>query len=164
MKPSLCITRLPAFILVPLVATAAGLLAQPALAQSQSPRRYCARVVNDDTLRPPPASLEGALKHLFNISGQYALKTSFYRCAGGKVMLCTIGANLPCGKADMSTHMPQADAWCRKNPNSRFIPLAVTGHDTPYDWHCVGRKAKAGRMIAKVDKRGFFVEYWKELR
>ena len=49
--------------------------------------------------------------------------------------------------------MPRADAWCRKNSDSNFIPLVVTGHDTPYDWRCAGRKAEAGRRIAKIDKR-----------
>jgi len=130
----------------------------------ESPHAYCARVGNDDRLRTPPASLEGALKRLFNISGKYALESSYYRCADGKVMLCTVGANLPCGKADMSTMLPQADAWCRDNPNSTFIPMAVTGHDTPYNWRCAGRKAKAGAPVAKIDAKGFFVDNWKELR
>jgi hypothetical protein len=133
-------------------------------APDRSPRRYCARIGNDDTLRPAPPVFSGAIRRLFHLSGTYALKTTQYRCAGGKVLLCTVGANLPCGKADTSTDLPGVNDWCRQNPNARFIPLAVTGHDTIYEWHCEGAIAKPGKKIGSVDQRGFFEEYWKELR
>ncbi|MGH6818266.1 MAG: hypothetical protein ACREC1_05780 [Methylovirgula sp.] len=133
-------------------------------ATNTTPQRYCAHVGNDDTLRPAPAALAGAIHRLFHISGKYALETTQYRCAGGKVLLCAIGANLPCGKANTSTELPGANDWCRQNPNSDFIPMFVTGHDTIYEWHCAGDLAKPGKKIGSVDARGFFQEYWKELR
>lgn len=133
-------------------------------AQDQAPQHYCASVGNDDQLRQPPPSFEGAIKRLFNVSGKYALTATYYRCAKGKVLLCYVGANLPCGKADMRTKLPPANAWCNKNPNSSFIPMAVTGHDTPYNWRCVRGRAKPEGMIAKIDRRGFFTDNWKELR
>ena len=77
-----------------------------ASAAEQSPRQYCAQIGNDDEVRPVTASLAGAIKRLFGISGKYALETTYYRCAGGHVMLCAVGANLSCGKADMSTTLP----------------------------------------------------------
>lgn len=130
----------------------------------RSPRRYCAQVGTDDTLRPTPPALAGAIGRLFHLSGNYALETTQYRCAGGKVLLCTVGANLPCGKADTSVDLPGANDWCRQNPNSDFIPMFVTGHDTIYAWHCDGDVAKPRKKIGTVDARGFFEEYWKVLK
>jgi hypothetical protein len=132
-------------------------------APGDAPRRYCARVGNDDTPRPARPALAGAIKRLFGLSGTYALETTQYRCAGGKVLLCATGANLPCGKANTSIDLPGVNDWCRQNPNSDFIPMAVTGHDTIYEWHCAGVIAKPGKKIGTVDRRGFFEEYWKAL-
>jgi hypothetical protein len=137
-------------------------LAAPA--GNEDPRAYCARVGDDDELRAPPRSLAPAIHRLFNIGGAYALQTTYYRCAGGDVLLCAVGANLPCGKADTSTAIPAATQWCEMHESSNFIPMVVTGHDTLYSWRCVGRTAEAGDPIAKVDSRGFFVNNWKKLK
>jgi hypothetical protein len=133
-------------------------------AAANAPRQYCAHVGDDDTSRPVPLSLAPAIKRLLNISGKYALDTTQYRCASGKVLLCATGANLPCGKANTSTELPGTNDWCKENPNSAFIPMFVTGHDTIYEWHCEGTVAKPGKTIGVVDARGFFVDYWKELK
>jgi hypothetical protein len=135
-----------------------------ASAAGQSPRQYCAQVGNDDQPRPAPPSLAVSIQHLFGISGKYALETTSYRCASGHVMLCTVGANLSCGNADLATTLPPASEWCRTNPNSDFIPMAVTGHDTAYVWRCVGGVAKPGEKIGPIDARGFFSDNWKELK
>ncbi len=42
--------------------------------------------------------------------------------------------------------------------------MVVTGHDTIYEWRCEGRSAKPGKQIGQVDARGFFEEYWKEVK
>lgn len=115
----------------------------------------------DDHLRAPPRTLATIIKKLFNVSGRYALQTTNYRCADGKVMLCNEGANLPCGKANVSKTLPGATGWCKDNPNSDFIPMVATGHDTIYTWHCTNGHAIADTPVSKVDSRGFFVEYWK---
>jgi hypothetical protein len=133
-------------------------------ADTASPRAYCAKVINDDELRGVPPSLAGAIKKLFHVSGTYAAQTTRYRCADGKVMLCNEGANLPCGKANLGKSLPGATAWCKDNPNSDFIPMVATGHDTIYNWRCANGVATPGGPIGKVDSRGFFVEYWKPLR
>jgi hypothetical protein len=134
-----------------------------ALSAAPNPHQYCAQMGNDDAPRAVPRSLAGPIRRLFGISGKYALETSYYRCAGGHVMLCTTGANLSCGKADTSTTLPAAGDWCRSNPNSD-IPMVVTGHDTAFVWRCVGTVATAGDKIGTIDARGFFSENWKELK
>ncbi|MEW6437350.1 MAG: hypothetical protein AB1508_09330 [Pseudomonadota bacterium] len=128
-----------------------------------SPRPYCANVVNDDRLHAVPSSLGPIVARLFNVSGAYASQTTSYRCADGKVMLCNVGANLPCGKANLSKSLPGATAWCKDNPKSDFIPMAATGHDTIYNWHCANGIAVAGAPVSKVDARGFFIDNWKTL-
>jgi hypothetical protein len=129
----------------------------------ESPHAYCARVGTDDTLRTPPRSLTPAIRRLFNLKGPNAPKTSYYRCAAGRLLVCWVGANLPCGKANTSRTLPGAAQWCRTHPNSDFIPMYVTGHDTIYSWRCIGDAAHAGALIGKLDGRGFFAEYWKKL-
>jgi len=148
------------FALVFLGASIAGLGRASA---APSPRAYCASVVNDDHVRTVPPSLGPAIKRLFNVSGAYALQTTNYRCAHGKVLLCNVGANLACGKANLSKSLPGATAWCKDNPNSDFIPMAATGHDTIYNWRCANGIAVAGAAVSKVDARGFFVDNWKRL-
>jgi hypothetical protein len=143
------------------VMDAAQLFASTAV---QNPRHYCAQVGNDDQPRPAPPALAAAIQRLFGISGKYALETTSYRCAGGHAMLCTVGANLSCGKANLATTLPAATEWCRTNPNSDFIPMVVTGHDTAYAWRCVGGIAKAGEKIGPIDARGFLSDNWKELK
>lgn len=130
----------------------------------EAPDHYCARVGTDDTLRTPPASLGPTINRLFRISGRYALETSSYRCASGNVLICTVGANLPCGKANTSRTLPDVSQWCATHENADIIPMAVTGHDTLYEWRCAGRAATAGKPVGALDARGFFAEYWKRLK
>lgn len=139
----------------------AGIL--PHCAAAQSPRAYCAKAVNDDRLRAVPPSLANAVTQLFNVSGTFGLQTTNYRCADGKVMLCNEGANLPCGKANLSKALPGATAWCKTNPNSDFIPMVATGHDTIFRWRCVKGVATPGAPLSAVDARGFFADDWKTL-
>ena len=150
------------------VALLLGVMAAPrfgvaAPGPGQNARAYCALAGNDDTLRRPPRALGAAIQRLFDIKGSYALATTYYRCAGGAVLLCNVGANLPCGKANTAKTLPAATQWCDTHPNSDFIPMVVTGHDTLYSWRCIGRAAHAGAMVGKLDARGFFAEYWKKL-
>jgi len=164
MIAALAPTGVPAAFLFALVIFSAPGLCAAAPEKNETPRHYCARVGNDDLLRSPPSSLASAIRRLFKASGTYALETTYYRCAGGDLLLCNVGANLPCGKANRSTTLPAATDWCQSNPNSDFIPMAVTGHDTLYVWRCIGVIAKPVGKIGEVDKRGFFTRYWKEVR
>ncbi|MGH6671829.1 MAG: hypothetical protein ACRECV_07630 [Xanthobacteraceae bacterium] len=144
------------------VAIVCSAVAAPAA--HESPRAYCARAGTDDALRSPLASLGPAIHRLFNISGRYALTTTYYRCAKGDVLVCWVGANLPCGKANISKHLPAASQWCESHANSDFIPMYVTGHDTLYSWRCASRNAQAGAPVGKIGARGFFERYWKKVK
>lgn len=143
---------------------AASRVGVAAPARHESPRAYCARVGNDDALRSPPPSLAPAIRRLFHIRGRYALAATYYRCAGGDVLVCWVGANLPCGKANTSKALPAATQWCETHANSDFIPMVVTGHDTLYSWRCIGGIAEPGRPTGELDARGFFAEYWKRVK
>jgi hypothetical protein len=128
-----------------------------------SPRAYCARVGNDDELRSSPPSLTSAIKRLFDIAGNNVPTAAYYRCAEGHVLVCWVGANLPCGKANTAKELAAVTQWCATHPNSDFIPMVVTGHDTLYSWRCAGGTAQAGAPVGKLDARGFFAEYWQRV-
>jgi hypothetical protein len=81
-----------------------------------------------------------------------------------KVWLCNYGANLVCGKANTSRKSKGAAEFCRQNPGSDVVPMAATGHDTIYDWTCVGNEAHVSGKIAEVDPRGFIAGNWKPLK
>ena len=135
-------------------------------AQAQDASRLCGGIGTDDTLRPVPASLGPAVNTVFGMSmppAQAARMTS-YGCVRGRALVCTAGANLPCGKANVSRKLPGADAYCRQNPNADFIPAAATGHDRIFEWRCSGRTATATKQTAQVDDRGFIKDFWKPLR
>jgi hypothetical protein len=132
-------------------------------AKNESPRAFCARVGNDDELRTAPASLASAIKRLFNLKGNNLPTAAYYRCAAGHVLACWVGANIPCGKANTAKTLPAATEWCATHPDSDFIPMVVTGHDTLYSWRCVGHAAQAGAPAGKLDARGFFDENWKRV-
>jgi hypothetical protein len=87
---------------------------------------------------------------------------SFWRCMDGKVYGCFVGANLPCdAKANTDKTPTSAEAdFCKANPNSDFIPAAVTGHDTIYEWQCKDGTAVAGKQVFQVDPRGYITQIW----
>jgi hypothetical protein len=130
----------------------------------EDPHAYCARVATDDTLRAPPPSLAPAIRRLFDIADGNVLNAFYYRCARGRVKVCAVGANLPCGKANISKNLPAAARWCHTHINSEFIPAYVTGHDSLYSWRCSGGRPEAGARVGTLDARGFFDEYWKTVK
>ena len=144
-----------------ITASRAGIAAP---APHESPHAYCVRVGTDDTLRPTPPSLAPAVKSLFNFGAHVALRATYYRCAGGDVEVCSVGANLPCDKANTRNDLPAAAQWCATHADAGFIPAYVTGHDSLYSWRCVGGNAEAGAPVGPLDPRGFFAEYWKTVK
>jgi hypothetical protein len=126
----------------------------------------CAPAATDDTLRPIPQALVPAATRLFQLQAMPAAqiqKSTVYRCRDGQVLICTLGANLPCGKADTSRRLAAADGWCAQHPGSQFIPMYVTGHATVWQWRCLGpRAATTGQPLA-TDRRGFIARYWKQV-
>jgi hypothetical protein len=143
------------------------LIALPAFAQAQDVGAVCAKIGNDDKAKPIPAALIPRARQLFGFSKETpnALIRSgtSYRCMDGKAWLCNVGANFVCGKANAAKSLPGAAAFCKDNPGSDMIPMAATGHDTIYEWKCVGSNAQIVRQIVAVDPRGFIAENWKPL-
>lgn len=157
------LTRLAAQAALWFLCTTPGLLATTYAIRSEAktPPRYCRPSETDRSARPIPNSLLPLAQKTMRLPRELLRDGGYYRCAQGRLLLCVIGANLPCGKANTSRVLPPATDYCRSNPGSSFIPLAVTGHDTIYSWRCAGRIARPGRPDAKVDKEGFFQRYWK---
>ncbi len=89
-------------------------------------------------------------------------KLTIWRCMGGKVYACNFGANLPCdSKANTSKTPTQAMLdFCKATPNSDFIPMAATGHDTIYSWRCVNDQPQVLQQIGQVDAEGYLAQIW----
>ena len=89
-------------------------------------------------------------------------KATIWRCMEGKVYACNFGANLPCdSKANTDKAPTEAMAsYCAANPNSDFIPMSVTGHDTIYSWRCALDKPQLLEQIGSVDARGYVAQIW----
>ena len=140
---------------------AAAVLAQ----QKEDVFKYCQRVVTDDDPGAVPASLIPSFVRAFGSFPNAGSLEGFlhYRCYQGSVMGCVVGANLNCGKANISVASQGGDEWCREHPNDQIIPMVATGHSTIYSWRCSGTRAVADRKISPVDDRGFEVSNWKVL-
>ncbi len=110
-----------------------------------------------------PAELVAAVSKALQIDDAATRSGTYVRCAGAKLLGCYVGANLDCFKADQRRSLPGATAWCRQNPDAQTIPMAVTGHDTIYEWSCKGRRAVAGKPVFTVDPQGYIAENWKAI-
>ncbi len=159
------------------VATGATSVARPATPSTPAtaaavaeadPFRYCAAVGDIDapdaryTGPAMPEAVERALLARLNAT---RLSGAQWRCMGGRVYGCTVGANLPCGeKADTSkTPNTGMTDYCRDNPTAAFIPAFVTGRATVYEWRCASGTPEAGRQLVQPDARGFHSNIWYEL-
>jgi hypothetical protein len=89
-------------------------------------------------------------------------KATLWRCMKGKVYACNFGANLPCDSKANTDKTPTEgmNEFCKQNANSDFIPMAVTGHDTIYSWHCKKNQAEVLDQVNHVDDAGFITEIW----
>ncbi len=89
-------------------------------------------------------------------------QSTIWRCMGGKVYACNFGANLPCDSKGNSnkTPTPPMEDYCRANPNSDFIPMSATGHDTIYSWHCINDKAQLLEQTGQLDAQGYLAQIW----
>jgi hypothetical protein len=143
------------------VALADAASVRPALAVSGA--AYCAAGAGRQAAVPVPRELEPLVAKAFDISVDMARAAASVRCVGDKLMACWVGANLNCGKANASRSLPGASAYCRDHPGSAFIPMSATGHDTIYDWRCVGGRAVAGKTNLTVDALGYVADNWKEV-
>jgi hypothetical protein len=136
-------------------------------ARAEQPAAMCALIGTDDTLRPIPESLVPAVNAALGTAmpARVAIDTTVFRCADGHVLVCTAGANLPCGRANTDrTPGSGMVGWCRDHPAADFIPAVATGHDTIYAWQCLEGVPHIVRQIDEVDAHGFIAQYWKALR
>ena len=142
-----------------LAATQAGL-------GQTSPVEYCQQIRTDDTLHTVPPSLVSAVVRLFQLEAMppaQVERSTYFRCADGLVLVCTVGANLACGKADTRRDLPGVRAWCAEHAGSQNVPAYVTGHATIYLWRCDGPRPVVSRPALSVDPRGFISQNWKRL-
>jgi len=165
-----------AMILAFSFATAAQPLNDLLAQERPKPREYftetCARLGNDDTIRDYDPALRDrttlAFKTLFpQAKGppeDGSLETQAqYRCMNGKVVICFVGANLPCAKMNAKRENAGADSFCRDNPAAESVPAFATGHDTIYAYRCRAGRAEVTATIRQLDERGFARTLWVEL-
>jgi hypothetical protein len=147
------------------LALAVALLMLPSMTTwAESAQSLCRGDATDDVPQPIPESLVPAAVRLFGLQAmprEQVARSTLYRCDEGRVLLCNLGANLPCDKANASRDLPAAEAWCAENPGSDFIPMYITGHDTIYRWRCNGTKAATMGQPLEIDRRGFISRLWK---
>jgi hypothetical protein len=84
-----------------------------------------------------------------------------WRCANGTVLACVYGANLPCGSKANTSQVPTQPIvdYCQQNPDSQFVPMVVTGHETTVSWACHGPRPVVIRSDAN-DAQGYAKAYW----
>lgn len=132
----------------------------------------CARLGNDDTIRDYDPSLRArtasAFKKLFpdakgRPDGDSWATQAHYRCMNGKVMVCFVGANLPCARMNAKRDIPGVDKFCRDNPDVASVPAYATGHDSIHAYRCRNGKAEVTGTTRQLDQRGFAKDLWIEL-
>jgi hypothetical protein len=95
--------------------------------------------------------------------GGALLATTVWRCDGGKVLACTVGANLNCGPANTNRDPTSAMvAWCA-DPSHTDMPASVSGHETIYAGTCQDGTPAIVRQFWTADARGFVKELWYEI-
>ncbi len=89
-------------------------------------------------------------------------KGTYLRCVNGKILVCFVGANIPCTEKANSLKKPNASevAFCKKHPEASTIPAYITGVGTLYAWRCENGKPVAGKQIFHADNYGFIREFW----
>ena len=149
--------------------------AVPAPASYADAFAYCAAVVNIDTVdarytgaKAPDNVVDGLMTAMKMGAG--ADRASFaarmqWRCMGGKVYGCNVGANIPCGeKANVDkTPTTEMKEFCTAMPAADVIPAAVTGRATVYSWRCTAGAPAVDKELTKPDARGFLSLFWYEV-
>lgn len=91
-----------------------------------------------------------------------AAKADFWRCAGGRVLVCYGGAS---GRACVQQsgvdpdHLAELESFCQSSPDS-FVPNSIAGPGR--EWRCVGTDA-VSEGNSKVDGYGYFTSSWRNL-
>ncbi|KRE01066.1 hypothetical protein ASE61_19125 [Bosea sp. Root670] len=132
----------------------------------------CARLGNDDSIRDYDPALRArtasAFRKLFpnaksGPDGDSWQTQAQYRCMNSKVMVCFVGANLPCTKMNAQRDNPGADMFCRDNPDAGSVPAYAIGHDSIHAYRCRNGKTEVTGTTRQLDQRGFAKDLWTEL-
>lgn len=91
--------------------------------------------------------------------------SAVWRCMDDQVWVCHFGANLPCQEKADESQVPTAamEEFCKSDPAAEFIPAAVTGRATVYEWKCNEGKPEVGEQLMQVDPQGYLSNFWYEL-
>jgi hypothetical protein len=133
----------------------------------------CTRLGNDDTIRPYSPSLRSETVRAFKTrypdakgvpaDEELEIQANF-RCMNGKVLVCFIGANLPCVKMNTARDNAGADEFCRSHSSGEeSVPAAATGHDAVYSYRCRNGRAEVDGELWQLDERGFAKKLWTEI-
>ena len=151
------------------------IISTPAATQQSTladPFAYCAAIGTidaPDARYTGPKMPETVAKGLMKATGASAdapldlfVRNSFWRCMGGKVYACTVGANIPCeSKADTrNTPNEGITNWCNSNPSADFMPAVATGRETVYEWRCTNGAPQIVKQVLTPDARGFISVFW----
>jgi len=146
-------------------------VALPGSAFAQAAEERCARVRNDDALRPYDAALHAAIVAAFARlfpqappPDERVLQAQTHlRCRDGHLLVCFTGANLPCGKMKTARRNQGATYFCRANPDAPVVPAYAVGHDSAYTFRCRSGKADVSGSALPLDKRGFAAANWTQV-
>ena len=140
------------------------------------PFAYCAAIGTIDApdawyVGPKvPTVIAKGLRAVFGLPATAPLepfqRATYWRCLGGKVFACAVGANLPClEKANLSRTPTQGMVeFCTTHSNADNIPAYVTGRATVYLWRCREGKPEVVRQVAQPDARGYLANFWYEIK
>ncbi|KRE11560.1 hypothetical protein ASE66_23760 [Bosea sp. Root483D1] len=132
----------------------------------------CVRLGNDDGIRDYDPALRArtasAFRKLFRNAkngpdGESWQTQAQYRCMNGKVMVCFVGANLPCTKMNAKRENTGAGMFCRDNSEAGSVPAYAIGHDSIHAYRCRDGKAEVTGITRQLDPRGFAKDLWIEL-
>jgi Tol biopolymer transport system component len=162
-------TPAPANTSTPVATSTPAATATPAT--YTDPFAYCAAVGTIDAPGPAytgpevPDSIATGLQQALNAPDtpiDVLQNGSFWRCMDGSVYACFVGANLPCeAKANTDRTPTQEETdYCQQNPNSDFIPAAVAGRETVYEWRCLKGVPAVVKQVSQPDAQGFLSNIW----
>jgi hypothetical protein len=77
-----------------------------------------------------------------------------WRCAGGTVLACLYGANIPCRAKAVTDRNPTPAIrdFCRDNPDAAVVPMVVTGHETMVSWACHAGQPAVTKVQASMTR------------
>jgi hypothetical protein len=138
------------------------------------PFAYCAAVGTIDMpderyngAKMPESIIQGMIQQGI-VSAEAPLefqRNAVWRCMNNSVWVCHFGANLPCQEKADTAQVPTSEMedYCKANPTADFIPAAVTGRATVYEWACKDGKPEVVKQLFKSDAQGYLADFWYEL-